>query len=102
MHRSSLILASLAFFASCDALAQQAGSGTAGEPAQDVKRSGVVNEDSAERPFDEMNPNPNYSNTEKKVDRTPVYAPGTSPAREDGAVPPQKSGETATTPRPQR
>jgi hypothetical protein len=49
-----------------------------------------------------MNPHPNYSNTDKKVDQAPVYAPGTDTGRPDGAVPPQKSGEPATTPRPQR
>jgi hypothetical protein len=73
---------------------------SSGEPAPDAKRSGVVNQDSAERPREEMNPHPNYSNTDKKVDQAPVYAPGIDTGRPDGAVPPQKSGETATTPRP--
>jgi hypothetical protein len=82
--------------------AAQQPQGTAGEPSPDAKRSGVVNQDSAERPREEMNPHPNYSNTDKKVDQAPVYAPGTDASRIDGAVPPQKSGEPATTPRPQR
>lgn len=82
------------------ASAQYSTSGTAGEPTPDVKRSGVVNEKSGERPADEMNPNKNYSNTEKKVDQAPVYAPGTDKARRDGAAGPQKSGATATTPKP--
>jgi hypothetical protein len=83
------------------AVAQQP-QNTTGEPSPDAKRSGVVNQDSAERPREEMNPHPNYSNTDKKVDQAPVYAPGTDASRIDGAVPPQKSGEPATTPRPQR
>ena len=99
--RDSLFLATFGLFASCGLSAQQP-SGTAGEPAPDVKRSGVVKEHSAERPREEMNPNPNYSNTEKKVDQAPVYAPGTDTAPRDGAAGPQKSGEPATTPRPQR
>lgn len=82
------------------AFAQDSKSGTAGEPAPDVKRSGTVNEKSAERPADEMNPHKNYSNTEKNVDNAPVYAPGTDPARRDDAAGKQKSGETATTPKP--
>ena len=82
------------------ALAQNSKSGTAGEPAADVKRSGVANEKSGERPADEMNPHKNYSNTEKKVDKAPVYAPGTETAPQDNAAGRQKSGETATTPKP--
>lgn len=95
MLRNGFFLASLGLFVSCDALAQKAG-----EPAPDVKRQGVVNERSAERPFDEMNPHPNYSNTGKKVDQVPVYAPGTAGVPRDDAAGPQKSGETATTPTP--
>jgi hypothetical protein len=82
------------------ASAQNSKSGTAGEPAPDVKRSGVAKEKSGERPREEMNPHPNYSNTEKKVDKAPVYAPGTETAPRDGAAGAQKSGETATTPKP--
>jgi hypothetical protein len=97
--RNGLVLATLGLFASCGVSAQQPGV-TTGEPAQDVKRDGVVNEKSGERPSEEMNPQPNYSNTDKKVDRAPVYAPGIDTAPRDGAAGPQKSGETATTPRP--
>jgi hypothetical protein len=82
------------------AWAQYSTSGTAGEPAPDVKRSGVVNEKSGERPADEMNPHKNYSNTEKKVDNAPVYAPGTETAPRDNAAGAQKKGKTATTPKP--
>jgi hypothetical protein len=98
--RNGLFLATFGLFASCGLSAQQPQSGTAGEPAPDAKRSGVVNEKSAEQPFEEMNPNPNYSNTEKKVDQAPVYAPGTDASRRDDAAGEQKSGEPATTPRP--
>jgi hypothetical protein len=97
--RDGLVLATLGLFASCGVSAQQA-SGTSGEPAQDVKRDGVVNETSGERPREEMNPHPDYPNTDRKGDRAPVYAPGTDMAPRDGAAGPQKSGETATTPRP--
>ena len=99
IFRNGLFLATFALFASCNVSAQQP-AGKPGEPAPDVKRSGVVNEKSGERPREEMNPHPNYSNTDKKVDRAPVYAPGIDTAPRDGAAGPQKSGETATTPRP--
>jgi hypothetical protein len=79
------------------AFAQAFKGGTAGEPALDAKRSGVVNEESDERPRDEMSPHESYSNTDKNVDNAPVYAPGTDPAPRDNATG-QKSGETATTP----
>jgi hypothetical protein len=82
------------------AFAQDSKGGTAGEPAPDAKRSGVVNEESGERPRDQMNPHKNYSNTEKNVDNAPVYAPGTDTAPRDNAAGQQKSGETATTPKP--
>jgi hypothetical protein len=97
--RNYLALAMLGALIAGTVAAQQPGN-SAGEPSPDVKRSGVVNQDSAERPREEMNPTPNYSNTDKKVDEAPVYAPGTDASRNDGAVPPQKSGEPATTPRP--
>jgi hypothetical protein len=99
--RKYLAMALFGALAATSAAAQQP-SNSSGEPSPDVKRSGVVNQDSAERPREEMNPHPNYSNTDKKVDQAPVYAPGTDTGRPDGAVPPQKSGEPATTPRPQR
>lgn len=101
LRRNGLVLATVGLFASCGVSAQQPG-GTAGDPARDVKRDGMVNEKATERPRDEMNPHPNYSNTDKKVDRAPVYAPGTDPSRRDGAAGEPKSGEPATTPRPQR
>jgi hypothetical protein len=49
-----------------------------------------------------MNPHPDYSNTDKKVDQAPVYAPGTAGVPQDNAAGPQRSGETATTPMPAR
>ena len=97
--RNHLVVAMLGMFVAGAAAAQQPRN-SAGEPAPDAKRSGVTNQDSAERPREEMNPYQNYSNTDKKVDQAPVYAPGTDAGRVDGAVPPQKSGEPATTPRP--
>lgn len=101
MLRNGIFLATLALFASCDLGAQTPG-GSAGDPAPDVKRQGVVNERSAERPQVEMNPHPDYSNTDKKVDQAPVYAPGTAGVPQDNARDPQRSGETATTPTPAR
>lgn len=92
----------LALLGAGAAYAQYSQSGTAGEPTPDVKRSGVVNEKSAERPFDEMNPHKNYSNTEKDVDKAPVHAPPLNPGpnvTKDNAAGPQKSGETSTTTR---
>ena len=101
MLRNGLFLATLALFASCDVAAQNRG-GSAGEPAPDVKRQGVVNEHSAERPQVEMNPHPDYSNTDKKVDQAPVCAPGTAGVPQDNAAGRQRSGETGTRPTPAR
>jgi hypothetical protein len=98
--RSLLLTGVVAMAFAGSAVAQNSRSGTAGEPAPDVKRSGTANEKSGERPRDEMNPHKNYSNTEKNVDKAPVYAPGIDTAPRDGAAGAQKSGETATTPKP--
>jgi hypothetical protein len=49
MLRNGIFLATLALFASCDVTAQTRG-GSAGDAAPDVKRQGVFNECSAERP----------------------------------------------------
>jgi hypothetical protein len=101
MLRNRFFLATLALFASCDLIAQTPG-GSVGDPAPDAKQRGVVNEGSAERPQVEMNPHPDYSNTDKKVDQAPAYAPGTAGVPQDNAPGPQRSGETATTPTPVR
>jgi hypothetical protein len=81
------------------AYAQTSESGSAGKPAPDVQRSGVVNERSAERPFDEQNPNPNYSNTEKPVKVEPGHNPDLKPGpnvRNDGAASSGSSRERET------
>ena len=58
--RSVVIPNALAMVVAGTAFARDLKGGTAGDPAPDAKRSGVVNEEPGERPRDEMSPHANY------------------------------------------